>query len=77
MMKISKVLLSLSGGLLIYDAYLMAKGKPNPIKGLPLPCPITISMLGAGLILFSLGSKTPKCDCNEYLFEDDDECLEF
>ncbi len=56
MKKLSNILLTLSGLLLIYDAYLMANDKPNPI-GLPLPCPITISMLGAGTVLSVLSQK--------------------
>ncbi len=73
MIKLAKTLLTLGGGLLCFDAYLMAKGKSNPIKGLPLPCPITLSLVGTGLVLFTLGNRTQECDCDCCC---DDECCE-
>ena len=38
----------------------MAAGKPNPLFGWPLPCPATLLLLGAGIILFGLGSRAFK-----------------
>ena len=52
----SQILLILAGILLIYDAYLMFAHKPNPLKGLPLPCPVTLIFLGVGVILLSIAS---------------------
>ena len=60
MLKASKVLLIIAGVLLIVDAILMAAGIPNPLFGLPLPCPVTLVLLGVGLILFAFGSKAFK-----------------
>ncbi len=77
MFRLSKALLTLGGGLLVYDAYLMAKGKSNPIKGLPLPCPITLGLVGSGLVLFALGHKHDECDCDCYDCCDDDDCISF
>ena len=57
MLTISKWLLVISGVLLIVDSILMFAGKPNPLFGLPLPCPVTLTLLGLGTILFGLGSK--------------------
>jgi hypothetical protein len=45
-----------AGFLLIVDSTLMILDKPNPI-GLPLPCPVTLIILGIGLILFSIAKK--------------------
>ena len=56
MLKIAKVCFIISGVLLIFDSILMILGKPNPL-GLPLPCPITLIILGVGLILFSVSKK--------------------
>jgi len=57
MLKASKILLIIAGVLLIVDAILMAAGKPNPLFGWPLPCPVTLTILGLGIILFAIGSK--------------------
>ncbi len=51
MLALAKILLVVAGVLLVYDAFLMFTGKPNPLK-LPLPCPVTLALLGLGLILF-------------------------
>ena len=56
MLKVSKLCFIVSGFLLIVDSTLMILNKPNPL-GLPLPCPITLIILGIGLILFSLAKK--------------------
>jgi len=60
MLKASKILLIIAGLLLIYDAILMAAGSPNPLRGWPLPCPVTLTILGVGIILFAFGSKAFK-----------------
>jgi len=57
MLIISKWLLTIAGVLLIYDALLIFTGKPNPISGWPLPCPVTLILLGLGLIFFTTSSK--------------------
>jgi hypothetical protein len=36
----------------------MFAGLPNPLFGLPLPCPVTLILLGLGLILFILSGKS-------------------
>ncbi|MDI6742573.1 MAG: hypothetical protein QMD11_07500 [Smithella sp.] len=56
MLKISKICFMVAGFLLIVDSTLMILDKPNPI-GLPLPCPVTLIILGIGLILFSIAKK--------------------
>jgi hypothetical protein len=56
-LKASKILLVTAGVLLMCDATLMATGTPNPLFGWPLPCPVTLTILGVGVILFALGSK--------------------
>jgi hypothetical protein len=33
---------------------------PNPLFGLPLPCPVTLVILSVGLLLFAIGSKAFK-----------------
>jgi len=60
MLIISKWLLTIAGVLLIYDAILIFAGKPNPISGQPLPCPLSLFLLGLGLILFTISSKAFK-----------------
>jgi hypothetical protein len=57
MLKAAKVLLIIGGLLLLLDAVLMAARIPNPLFGWPLPCPVTLAVLGLGLILFSISSK--------------------
>ena len=56
MLLASQILLIIAGVLLIFDALLMFVHRPNPLKGLPLPCPITLIVLGLGIILFSIAS---------------------
>ena len=53
MLQISKICFAVSGLLLIVDSTLMILNKPNPL-GLLLPCPVTLTILGVGLILFSI-----------------------
>ena len=52
----SQILLIIAGVLLIIDASLMIARHPNPLAGLPLPCPITLIVLGLGVLLFSIAS---------------------
>jgi hypothetical protein len=59
MLVASKVLLVIAGILLIVDAIMMVAGIPNPL-GYALPCPLTLFLLGLGIILFVLGSKAFK-----------------
>lgn len=62
MLKVSRVLLIVAALLLVYDAWLMATGRPNPLFGWPLPCPITLTVLGLGILLLALGSKAFRQD---------------
>ncbi len=57
MLTASKILLIIGGLLLILDAFMMAARIPNPLFGWPLPCPVTMVVLGLGILLFALGSK--------------------
>ena len=52
MLLVSQIILIIAGAMLILDAAFMAAKRPNPIKGWPLPCPVTIALLGVGIILF-------------------------
>jgi len=52
----SKVLIIIAGILLIVDAILMFANIPNPL-GYSLPCPVTLLILGVGILLFAIGSK--------------------
>ena len=60
MLTTSKWLLIISGAMLILDSILIFAGKPNPLFGWPLPCPVTLLLLGAGILLFGIGSKAFK-----------------
>jgi len=60
MLTASKWLLIIAGALLILDSLFMFAGKPNPLLGWPLPCPVTLLVLGAGILLFGIGSKVFK-----------------
>ena len=60
MLTASKWLLIIAGALLILDSLFMFAGKPNPLFGWPLPCPVTLLVLGAGILLFGIGSKVVK-----------------
>jgi hypothetical protein len=60
MLTASKWLLIIGSALLIIDAILMFARIPNPLLGLPLPCPVTLIILGVGLLLFAIGSKAFK-----------------
>ncbi len=61
MLKTGKILLIIAGILLIVDAVMMALRIPNPLMGWPLPCPVTLTILGLGILLTAFGSKT----CNK------------
>ncbi|MFC1902050.1 hypothetical protein ACFLX3_03905 [Chloroflexota bacterium] len=54
MLLASQIILIIAGVLLIGDSVFMATHRPNPIKGWPLPCPITLVLLGVGVILLSV-----------------------
>ena len=55
MLKVSKVLLLISGFFLIIDGIFIIAGLPNIINPeWPLPCPLVIIMLGLGIVLFIL-----------------------
>ncbi len=54
MLLASQIILIIAGVLLIVDAVLMATKRSNPIKGWPLPCPITLVLLGLGVLLQSI-----------------------
>jgi len=56
----SKWILILAGIWLIIDSILIIVGIPNPLFGWPLPCPVTLLLLGAGIILFVFGSRAFK-----------------
>ena len=55
MLAASKVLLVIAGILLIADAVMIVAGIPNPL-GYSLPCPVTLFLLGLGIVLFSFSS---------------------
>jgi len=57
MLKAAKWLVVLGSGWLVFDAILIVLGVPNPLFGWPLPCPVTLALLGSGLLLFALKSK--------------------
>jgi len=54
MLLASQILLIIASVLLVADAVMMATHRPNPIKGWPLPCPVTLVFLGVGLLIFSI-----------------------
>ena len=60
MLTASKWLLIIAGVLLIIDSIGIFTGIPNPFFGWPLPCPVTLLLLGAGILLFGIGSKAFK-----------------
>jgi hypothetical protein len=60
MLTISKWFLIVAGVLLIYESLLIFTGTPNPVSGWPLPCPVTLLLLGVGILLFGIGSKAFK-----------------
>ncbi|MBM3149517.1 MAG: hypothetical protein FJ022_07590 [Chloroflexi bacterium] len=60
MLAMSKWFLIVGSALLIIDAIMIVAKIPNPIPGFPLPCPVTWCVLGIGLLLFAISSKTFK-----------------
>jgi len=56
MLVASKWLLIIAGLLLVSDSVMMFVGRPNPLFGWPLPCPVTLLLLGTGIVLFAVGS---------------------
>jgi hypothetical protein len=58
MLRASEIFLLIAGVLALYDVFLMITHRPNPVKGWPLPCPMTMLFLGIGLILFSINGFT-------------------
>jgi hypothetical protein len=60
MLTVSKWLLIAAGALLVVDSIMIVAGIPNPLFGWPLPCPVTLLLLGAGILLFGIGSKSFK-----------------
>ena len=60
MLTASKWLLIVAGVLLVIDSIMMFTGAPNPLFGLPLPCPVTLLILGVGVFLFGVGSRAFK-----------------
>jgi hypothetical protein len=56
MLLASQIVLIIAGGLLLLDAFLMGTHRPNPVKGWPLPCPMTLLFLGVGVILLSVAN---------------------
>jgi len=60
MLTLSKWLLIIAGVLLMMDAIMIIAGIPNPLFGWPLPCPIPLFLLGAGILLFAISSQAFK-----------------
>jgi len=60
MLILSKWFLMAGGIGLIIDSILMAVDIPNPLFDWPLPCPLTIFLLGTGIVLFGIKSKAFK-----------------
>ena len=56
MLLASLIILIIAGVLLILDASFMFARRPNSLMGLPLPCPVTLVLLGVGIILFSIAN---------------------
>ena len=54
MLLASQILLIIASLMLVADAVMMATHRPNPVKGWPLPCPVTLVFLGIGLLIFSI-----------------------
>jgi hypothetical protein len=54
MLLAAQIILIIAGLFLLFDAFLMATHRPNPIKSWPLPCPVTLVLLGVGVILLSI-----------------------
>jgi len=60
MLTASKWLLIIAGVWLIIDSILIIAGIPNPLFGWPLPCPVTLLLLGLGILLFGISGRAFK-----------------
>jgi len=60
MLTASKWILIVAGVSLIVDAILIIARIPNPLFGWPLPCPVSLFLLGVGIILLGISSKVFK-----------------
>jgi len=60
MLTASKWLLIIAGVWLIIDSILINGGIPNPLFGWPLPCTVTLLLLGMGILLFGISSRAFK-----------------
>jgi len=60
MLTASKWLLIIAGFWLIVDSILIIGGIPNPLLGWPLPCLVTLLLLGGGILLFGISSRAFK-----------------
>jgi len=56
MLLAAQILLIIAAVLLFVDAALMFTHRPNPFRGWPLPCPVTLVVLGLGVLLLSIAS---------------------
>jgi uncharacterized membrane protein HdeD (DUF308 family) len=52
----ANIFLLIAGVLALFDVFLMVTHRPNPVKGWPLPCPMTLLALGIGLILLAINA---------------------
>jgi hypothetical protein len=57
MLTAAKWLVIAGSGWLVFDAILIILGVANPLFGWPLPCPVTLMLLGTGLLLFTANSQ--------------------
>ncbi|MFH1626189.1 MAG: hypothetical protein ABID54_13680 [Pseudomonadota bacterium] len=56
MLTISKWLFIVGGALFIIDSILLFAGVRTLFFGWPLPCPVTLLLVGVGILLFGIGS---------------------
>jgi hypothetical protein len=56
MLLASQIILIIAGVLLLADVFFMITHRPNPIKGWPLPCPLSLLFLAIGIILHSVAT---------------------
>ena len=56
MLLAAQIVLIIAGISLFFDAALMITHRSNPVKGWPLPCPLTLIVLGLGVILLAVAS---------------------
>ncbi|MEW6614633.1 MAG: hypothetical protein AB1401_04120 [Thermodesulfobacteriota bacterium] len=60
MLTVSKWLFIIAGALFIIESILIIAGVRTLLFGWPLPCPVAFLLLGAGLLLFAIGSNAFK-----------------